>query len=300
MKGMVFDIQHFCVDDGPGIRTTVFMKGCPLRCAWCHNPEGLSRKVQITYFADKCLSCGRCAAACDHGGHSIAEDGHVFSREGCVQCGACVEACPAGALKVAGREMEPEEALREVLKDRPFYENSGGGITLSGGEPFFQSEFALELLRGARQAGLHTCVETSGHCPKEVIEAAAELVDLFLFDVKETDGELHKRFTGVDNARILENLRVLAEKNRPVILRCPIIPGCNDRREHILGIAQLANSLRNVREVHLEPYHPFGVDKYTRLGLEPSYASKEFMPNEDIESMRELLQSRVAVPVKIS
>lgn len=297
---MIFDIQHFCVDDGPGIRTTVFMKGCPLRCLWCHNPEGMKRMRQVSFDPDKCTLCGRCAAECDHHGHSVTERGHEVDRSCCVACGSCAEACPAEALRIYGREMTVEEVLEDVLGDRPFYDNSGGGITLSGGEPFSQSEFAVELLRQAKKQGMHTCVETCGFCSLEILKEAAAYTDLFLFDVKETDRELHKKYTGVYNDQILENLQYLSDAGKDVILRCPVIPGCNDREEHFRKIAELASALDTVQEIHLEPYHPFGLDKYSQLGMEAGYDSREFMASEQAEVLIGLMQQYTDVEIRIS
>lgn len=204
------------------------------------------------------------------------------------------------ALRVMGREVSVDEVLADVLKDRLFYQQSEGGMTLSGGEPLAQHEFAIALLKAAKAAGLHTCVETSGFCSESVIREAAALTDLFLFDVKETDPVLHRQYTGVDNAQIISNLHHLSEIGTPVILRCPIIPGYNARKEHFKGIAALAHSLHNVVEIHLEPYHPFGVDKYANLGLEAECQNREFMSQEDAQLALNFLKPLVQVPVRIS
>ena len=298
--GMVFDIQHFCVDDGPGIRTTVFMKGCPLRCIWCHNPEGLLREPQSSYDSDKCVDCRRCFMACSHKAHQLQDGKHVIDRKLCVNCGECVDSCPVEALRIFGQEMTVSEVLEDVLKDKPFYDNSEGGVTLSGGEPLSQPEFAIALLAAACQAGLHTCIETSGFCPAEVMEQAAQYTDLFLFDIKETDPALHQEYTGVSNERILSNLQLLASRGAQVILRCPVIPDCNARKDHFQRVAELANELGNVQEIHLEPYHPFGLDKYDKVGLEAEYRSKEFMPTEDAMEYVEYMKQYTEVEVKIS
>ncbi len=298
--GTVFDIQHFCVDDGPGIRTTVFLKGCPLRCAWCHNPEGLEAKPQMFFHPDKCVLCGRCADACERDGHTFTEDGHILMRKNCISCGECAAVCPAEALRITGKEMTVCEVLADVLSDNPFYETSGGGMTLSGGEPLAQGKFACELLKAAKEAGLNTCVETSGFCPESVMEEAARYTDLFLLDVKETDEVRHKQFTGVNRDKILRNAHLLAGLQKPIILRCPVIPGCNDREDHFRQIAALAAELGTVREIHLEPYHPFGIDKYKNLSIEPVYDSQVFMPGEEAEQWRRMLQSCTELPVIIS
>lgn len=204
------------------------------------------------------------------------------------------------ALRIIGRMADVDEIIADVLKDQLFYQQSGGGMTLSGGEPFYQSEFAIALLKAGKKAGLHNCVETSGFCPTAVIEEAALSTDLFLFDVKETDAALHKQFTGVDNALILANLCRLSEMGVPVTLRCPIVPSYNVRTDHLKGLAALTNSLKSIVEIHLEPYHPFGVNKYDQLGFDADCKDREFMPAEDVQQVQSFLESLVHVPVRIS
>lgn len=303
--GKIFDIQHFCVDDGPGIRTTVFFKGCPLRCIWCHNPEGLEHSIQLSYSEKQCVLCGTCVKACPNACHEILQQTdkeipkHQLDWSKCTACGACVENCPE-SLKLTGREVSVEEVLEDVLQDNIFYENSSGGITLSGGEPLMQPQFAIALLKCAKEAGLHTCVETSGYCTESTIKEAAVYTDLFLFDIKETDNVLHQKFTGVDNVRILSNLQVLFSLGKNVILRCPIIPGCNDRQEHLQGIVRLANESPCVQEIHIEPYHPLGVDKYANFGKKALYGNKDFLEKEKAKIYWDFIGVRTGVPVKIS
>ena len=271
MIGRVFDIQRFSTHDGPGIRTTVFLKGCPLRCLWCHNPEGLSPDRQLSFSPEKCIGCGDCVALCPNHVHRLEPSGegvvHVLDRDRCRLCGACASACVAGATEMVGRDLSVADVLREVLEDRAFYGPSGGGLTLSGGEPMLQFDFTAALLRAAKEQGLHCCVETSGFAPPRHFESLLGLVDLVLYDYKETDPERHIEYTGVPNDLILENLRGLYAWGAKIALRCPIIPGCNDRDDHFAGIAALARQMPNLEGIDLVPYHPLGRGKIERLGL---------------------------------
>lgn len=298
MTGTVFNIQRFCVNDGPGIRTTVFLKGCPLSCAWCHNPESKSPRPELFYDADQCVSCGRCVSLCPQKAHLMENGRHQLRRESCVRCMACAEThCPA--LAAAGETRRAEDVMAEVLRDRPFYQASGGGMTLSGGEPFFQEAFALKLLRLAREAQVHTCVETCGFAPLSVLEQAARWVDLFLYDIKLTDPALHRQWTGVSNDRILENLRALDKMGAKTVLRCPVIPGVNDTPAHFQGVAKIANSLMHLQEIHLEPYHPLGVSKARRLGRE-SLLEGSFPSEAAVQDWIRQIQPLVRVNVRKS
>lgn len=299
MTGTVFNIQRFCVNDGPGIRTTVFLKGCPLSCAWCHNPESKSPRPELFYDADKCVSCGRCVSLCPQKAHLLENGRHQLRRESCVRCMACAEThCPA--LAAAGETRRAEDVMAEVLRDRPFYQASGGGMTLSGGEPFFQEAFALKLLRLAREAQVHTCVETCGFAPLSLLEQAARWVDLFLYDIKLTDPALHRQWTGVSNDRILENLRALDKMGAKTVLRCPVIPGVNDTLAHFQGVAKIANSLTHLQEIHLEPYHPLGVSKARRLGRESLLEGISFPSEAAVQDWIRQIQPLVRVNVRKS
>lgn len=267
MNGNVFDIQRFCVHDGPGIRTTVFLKGCPLHCVWCHNPESQKSGVSIAYYADKCILCGACANECKNDCHELNGEKHVYNRESCKSCGECAKSCPVGAIERLGRSESVESIISEVERDRGFYRNSGGGMTVSGGEPLMQADFLFGLLTEAKKRNIHTCIETCGFADRETVRKIAPLVDIFLFDIKETDEEKHKNLTGVPLSPILENLRLLDSIGAKIILRCPLVPGKNLRDGHLRGIAELAASLKSVAEINIMAYHTLGSAKYEALSM---------------------------------
>lgn len=277
---MIFNIQKFCIHDGPGIRTTVFLKGCPLKCIWCHNPESQSPKPEIMFYEDKCVKCGNCASVCGASCHIFKNGMHLIERTDCVGCFKCTE-LNCGALEKAGKEITSEEILADVMKDKIFYENSGGGLTLSGGEPMYQFDFSSDILKKAKENGIHTAIETCGFAPADKIKEISRYVDLFLFDFKETNPVLHKQYTGADNGIVMNNLSVLNELKKDIILRCPIIPGFNDRQEHFDGICETANKFEHILHIELEPYHRLGENKYASLGRtghtfsEPSSNEKE-------------------------
>ncbi len=265
--GRIFDVQRFSIHDGPGIRTLVFMKGCPLRCAWCHNPEGTDAGPVLSFQPDRCIGCDSCLRACPHGAHRKEDGLHVLDRGLCEACGECAKECYAGALELVGRDATAEEVLDEVLRDRPFYETSGGGMTLSGGEPVMQMEFTEALLRGAKEEGLHCCVETCGAASLASFERVLPLVDLFLYDIKDTDEARHVEFTGAPLGPIIENLKALHERGARIILRLPLVPGLNDRDDHFRAVAALVKSLPALRGVGIMPYHTLGEGKLDRFGL---------------------------------
>ena len=267
LSGMILDVQRGSMHDGPGIRTVVFLKGCPLQCVWCHNPESKARTKEISFRPESCTACGECVKTCQNDAHRIVEGVHIFNRLLCKQCGDCVETCLYEALKLAGKELTVEEVMAIVLRDRPFYEQSGGGLTISGGEPMLQVEFTLGLLKAARAEGLNTCLDTCGWTNQRTYELVLPFVDLFLFDYKATDPETHKKLTGVSNELILSNLDFLVQQDARIRLRCPLIPGINDSQEHLEGIAQLSFRYPELDGIDLMPYHNVGNAKYERYGL---------------------------------
>lgn len=284
MKGLVFNIQRFSVNDGPGIRTTVFLKGCPLRCKWCHNPESISPDQQLVLHEDRCIRCGDCFALCKNNAVRRINGEFATIRDMCLECGDCVEVCNSETREIAGTEVTTEEVMAVIEKDVVFYDRSGGGASFSGGEPLLQHEFLLALLQACRRKNIHTVVDTAGLTSPPVFERVSEFVDLFLFDLKTLDDAKHREYTGVSNCQILENLRRLAELKKKVIVRIPIIPGVNDDPAAIRESGAFVSFLGNVSEIQLLPYHTTGVEKYRRLGME--YEMKDTVaPSADDLSM---------------
>ncbi len=296
--GIVFDIQKFSIHDGPGIRTTVFLKGCPLNCLWCHNPESKQGKSEISFISDKCILCGYCATVCPNKCHVIDKKEHVYNRANCQRCGKCSTECYSKALEVIGKEMTVAEVISEVLKDVPFYETSNGGMTISGGEPMSQFQFMKALLEEAKKHNLHNCLETSGYAPTEKYREIIKLVDIFLYDLKESNAEKHLKCTGVPRDIIIRNLIELDSLGAKTVLRCPIIPKINDRKSHFKEIANLANKLANIIEINILAYHPLGKSKSARIGTDYLLDSNEFPEENEVRSWIDSVQSSTVVPVK--
>ncbi|MGE5652919.1 MAG: glycyl-radical enzyme activating protein [Bacillota bacterium] len=270
-RGMVFDIKHYALHDGPGIRTTVFLKGCPLSCWWCHNPESQSSAAGLMLHPERCIACGRCREVCPNGA--------IHGESQCVRCGACVLACPAEARQMVGRTMTVDDVMSEIRKDSAFYDESRGGATFSGGEPLSQPGFLMDLLEHCRTEEIHTVVDTAGFASRSTILAVARLTDLFLYDLKHMDSICHERLTGVPNAQILDNLRCLADIGARFSIRMPIIPGINDDEANLDATGHFITSLAGTKEIDILPYHASASEKYRRLGL--YYRLSEVNPPSD-------------------
>ena len=287
-KAFIFNKQKYNMYDGPGVRTLVFFKGCPLRCKWCSNPEGLERKYQIMFKPTTCVSCGSCVPVCPQKIHSISSSGeHIIDRSiDCIGCGQCVEACIPDALKVSGEQVPISELLEYVEQDRAFYDQSGGGVTLGGGEVTSQPEAAINLLQACKQEGLHTAIETCGYTKKETILRFAEYVDLFLFDLKHIDPDRHFELTGVRNEMILENLEELIMKRNHVKVRMPMLKGINDSEAEIRGVIEFLKPFRefkNFEGIDLLPYHKLGVNKYVQLGMDYPIEGDPSLDDADLD-----------------
>lgn len=280
----VMEIERFALHDGPGIRTTVFLKGCPLKCPWCANPESQTSRKLLLYFANKCKHCGACVQACRQGAIGWEAEAPVFIRDSCIGCEACREACLHDAIDFSGRPVSVEAVIAEALRDRDYYEETGGGLTISGGEPFVQFDGMMALLRRAREEGLHTAVETCGQTTADKMREAAQVADMFLFDLKHADAEKLRRVANGDLRVILENLRVALESPAEVIARIPVIPGFNeDALEDILALA----AREGVKEAHLLAYHTLGSSKYAQIGLAYPWREYEAMDKEKLRPMAE-------------
>lgn len=264
MNGKILKIQRFCTDDGPGIRTMVFLKGCPLRCIWCHNPESQAKRCELLYDIKKCVSCGRCVDVCSQNCHSF-DINHIFERKMCIGCGACANVCPAKALELYGKSITTDEAYTIIARDKVFYAQSGGGVTISGGEPLFQPNFSAELLKKCRENGIHTAIETSGFADEKALLTVIEHCDIILFDIKETDEKRHKQYTGVSLTPILRNLELINEKKIQFIIRAPIIPTLNDRAAHFNALKAIRDSMKCCQGIEIMPYHRIGSYKYKAL-----------------------------------
>jgi pyruvate formate lyase activating enzyme len=292
MTGRIFNIQRFSIHDGPGIRTTVFLKGCTLGCRWCHNPESIASQPELVFFEQRCIGCRRCFAACESGALTLEGDRRQYRVERCRLCGRCAEACYAEALVMQGRTATAEEVVAEVLKDKPFYETSRGGVTLSGGEPLLQAGFVAEVFARCRERGVATCLDTAAHVPWAAFEAVLPHTDLVLLDLKLMDPERHRAATGASNEVILANARRLGDGRCPLVVRVPVIPGYTDDDANVAAIADFVRGFPALDHVELLPYHRFAESKYRRLQRAYPLEGTEPPPRERLEALAALVAER--------
>jgi pyruvate formate lyase activating enzyme len=287
-SGIIVDIQRFSIHDGPGIRTTVFLKGCPLNCKWCHNPEAIAYKPQLSFNQEKCLNCFACVSVCPTGAHYIKDNKHEIDFTLCQLSGDCVPACPNEALSITGKVNSVEQVIELILKDKDYYINSGGGVTISGGEPMTQFQFTKQILKACKDNSIHTTLDTCGHAPSEKYLDILPLVDLFLYDYKESDYDKHKEYTGVYNDLIQKNFNMLYGAGAKIILRCPIVPGINDTDKHFEAICNLYKDYPKLFGIEIMPYHNIGLDKARKIGAEGQFIS---IDTTDREKSREWISA---------
>ncbi len=293
----IVNIKRFAVHDGHGIRTTLILKGCPLHCAWCHNPESISPHTEIAYYAHKCVGCKLCERVCPVSAHRFDGEMHLFKREQCTRCGACTVACPSGALVKYGQRLSVEDALQELLRDKIFYEQSGGGVTLSGGEPLLQGDFTLSLLKELKRAGIHTAVDTCGFVKREILEKVLPYTDQFLYDVKILGEEKHRKYTGQSNAIILANLTFLVQRGANIEIRIPLIPNVNDSDEEIRAVGAFLNGIGFCGGVRLLPYNTYAKGKYLALNEGKRYLNAERQNEEKLLRLQAILKEENITPL---
>ena len=287
MKAKIFEIKRFAVHDGDGIRTTVFFKGCPLKCVWCHNPEGICPKPQLAFWENKCTICGECVNVCPKGAHTIENGIHKLDRSKCENCGECEKACLSSALNLYGKEMTTDELMPLLLVDKDFYDTSGGGVTLSGGECLMHSDFCCDLLKKLKESGIHTAVDTCGFVTKEAIDKVMPYTDVFLYDLKAFDEEVHIQCTGFSNKIILENLRYIDSCGKKTEIRIPYVPGFNS--DQMDKLAEFIKELKNVTAIRLLPYHNYAGSKYKALDMENTLP-EIFPTDEEMKKQKEILK----------
>jgi pyruvate formate lyase activating enzyme len=291
MQGYVTNIQRYSIHDGPGIRTTVFVKGCNLRCFWCHNPETWAPGPELQVYPERCIGCGACFERCPQGAHVMVDGERIFRRELCQACGICAETCYAEALVLVGDLMTVDEVVTQALRDRPFYETSHGGVTVSGGEPLLQRDFTYAILERVQSEGVHTAVETNACWPWERLASIQSVVDLWMIDVKTMDDTLHRDVTGASNQHVLRNTQRLAEEGALLIIRTPVVPGVNDTPEAIRSIAEHVAGLGTLVYYELLPFHPMATGKYRSLGMDYRAAQLERPSKAKMNALAEVARS---------
>ncbi len=293
----IINIQKYSVHDGPGIRTTIFFKGCPLKCWWCHNPETQNKNHEIMFFEERCTACGVCVKRCPQNAIEINGNYPVVDENKCLLCGKCTDFCPNNAREYVGRDVTVQELMKEIIKDEVFYDESGGGVTFSGGEPLIYADFLNEVLKKCKDRGIHTTVDTSGCVPWESLEKVADKVDLFLYDIKLMNNAKHIKYIGVENVDILENLKKLSDKGCRIFIRMPIIAGVNDDNEHIDEAIKFLSHI-NTDQVNLLPYHKMGMDKYRRLKMIYKLSGMEKPSDERMEEIADKFK-KSGIKIKI-
>ena len=272
MEGIITNIQRFSLNDGDGIRTTVFFKGCNMNCEWCHNPETIHAKSELMFYENKCIGCGKCFDVCPQKAHQVIDGKHIVDRTLCINCGKCAEVCYAEALVMCGKKMNLEDVMKEIRQDMAYYKNSGGGVTLSGGEVLCQKDFAVQLCKACHNEGIQVAIETNLCFAYEHIKELLENIDFVMCDLKIFDDDMHKKYTGVSNKQILENIKKIDALNIPVIVRTPLIPGATDNKENLVAVATYIKDMKNLKRYEILNFNPLGEGKYKGLNRENKFA----------------------------